>query len=858
MEARISPPLQRKGIAMPENHSANQARETTAKPADDATGPDDRPRAGDLSLNEKLSLFGGDGPWHFQGVPRLGIPSLQVGDCGHGITLAAPPYGSATCFPTSVGMAATWNRTLLYKVGRALGRETRAKGCSMLLGPMVNLHRLPCGGRNYETFSEDPVLTGKLAAAIVRGLQSEGTGACVKSFAANNQQTAQSTTSSEIDAKTLRELYLKVFAVIFAESDPWAVMTSYNPLNGRYPSDDYDLLSGLLRDELGFRNAVISDWHAVQGDGAIFSGLDIEMPGPSQILTPAKLEAALKARQLSMEEIDVRVNRILDLHAKAAPARRNDRRYSLPELNSRRHGELARQVAEESIVLLKNDGDVLPLNRDQIRRIAVIGPNAATARLGGGGSASVLSPYAVSVLQGIQNLGTGLQIEYAEGCSLDGDSTAIPSEAFLPRRPHDGASGLNAQYFTREAFESEGPAQAETFDPAIDFSWGWAAPIDGLPRNHYAVRWEGVLRGPCSGSVTLTLTTNEGLARVWLDEELILDCWSAHDPHNFEDRFTNRHATAERTLVAGTDHAIRVEFQKTGTRAGVRLAWKVPDAADNLEQAAQLAAKSDCAIVVIGLSNMFEGGNCDRARFKLPGRQEDLIRSIAAVNRRTVVVLYNGTPVSLRDWRDTVPAILEAFYPGQEGGNAIARLIFGEVTPSGKLPDTIPQNWDEVPAMQTFPGENGKAVYAEGRLVGYRYYDRMNREPEFPFGFGLSYTRFQYTPPVLAHPVQSADEKPVLEILATVTNVGSREGKETVQLYYERNDPGPDEPLRELIDFTKVSLQPGQTREVRFHVPWEAMAEYDESSTSWRGPTPPFRLGVGPHSRALQYVAICL
>jgi beta-glucosidase len=843
---------------MAEDPHENKPATTVAKTPPLFPRADDHVLASDLTLDEKLALFGGDGPWNFRGVPRLGIPALQVGDCGHGITLAAPPYGSATCFPTSVGMAATWNLSLLYKVGRALGRETRAKGCSMLLGPMVNLHRLPCGGRNYETFSEDPILTGKLAAAIVRGLQSEGTGACVKSFACNNQQTAQSTTSSEVDSKTLRELYLKVFAVILAESDPWAVMTSYNPLNGHYPSDDYGLLTGLLREELGFPNVVVSDWHAVQGEGALFSGLDIEMPGPAQILTPERLESSMKGGKLSIEEIDTRVDRILKLHARVSLARQKDKRYSPPELNSRRHADLAREVAEESIVLLQNEENVLPLDHTATRRVAVIGPNAATARLGGGGSASVLPPYAISVLQGLQNLGHTLEIEYAEGCSLNGDSTAIPPDAFLPRASHREDRGLNAKYFTADAFDAGHPPQTESIDPAIDFSWGWAAPIDGLPRNDYAVRWEGQLRSPCTGTVTLSLATNEGLGRVWLDDELILDCWSSHDPHNFEDRFTNRHATTDRSFVAGASHAIRVEFRKTGTRAGIRLAWKTPGADDQLEQAAQLAAKCDCAIVVVGLSNMFEGGNCDREQFEMPGQQEELIRRVAAANRRTVVVLYNGTPVSFRAWRDAVPAILEAFYPGQEGGNAIARILFGKVTPSGKLPDTIPYSWEELPAMKAFPGQNGKAVYSEGRLVGYRYYDQARRDPEFPFGFGLSYTRFQYTPPILVRPTSGANEATALEILTTVKNVGSREGKETVQLYYERIEPDPGDPLRELLDFTKLLLQPGECREVRFHIPLQAIANYHVSTATWHLPPGPFRLAIGPHSRALQNVTVSL
>jgi len=815
--------------------------------------------ATDLTLEEKLKLFSGSDAWNFQGVERLGIPPMQVADCGHGVTLVAPPYGSATCFPTSVGMAATWNQKLLVEVGQVLGRETRAKGCGMLLGPMVNLHRLPCGGRTYETFSEDPILTGKLGAAIIRGIQSEGAGACAKSFSCNNQQTNQSATSSEVDSKTLREIYFKIFAVIFRESMPWATMTSYNKINGEYPADSHYLLEEVLRKELGFDGIVVSDWNAVDSLHALESGLDIEMPGPAKILTLANFKAALDDGRLTIEEVDKRANRLLAMHAKAKHTLTQSDGFSPPELNSKRHGETARRVAEESAVLLKNEGQLLPFNPKKIKKIAVIGPNAATSRLGGGGSASVLPPYDISVLKGIQQLAAGedFEVVYAEGCSLFDDTSVVPPEVITQSASPESPSGLKASYYKTSALKNEGLIETENNAPMIDFSWGWAAPTEGIPRNGYVVTWEGYLHHPKNETVSFTLSTNEGIGRVWFNDALILDCWSAYNPGNFEDNYTNRRATGEFTFTGNQPVAIRVEYQKTGTRGGIRFAWKQPGSVDNIATAAQLAQDADCAVVVGGLSNMFEGGNCDRKEFELPGRQEALIQAVVAANPKTAVVLYNATPVSFKGWRDQIPAILEAFYPGQEGGAAIARILFGLVNPSGKLPDTIPNNWEEVPAMQYFPGENDIAPYAEGKMVGYRHYDKIGLVPEFPFGFGLSYTQFAYSlPQLIQNRVQEGNLE--IEIALSVTNTGERTGKETVQLYLERIDPASDEPIRELLDFSKIELEPGVAQKVHFKIEPEDLRSYNPETQSWELTLKSFKLAVGSHSRDLQAIEVTL
>lgn len=805
-------------------------------------------------LEEQLNLFAGVDAWNFPGVPSHGYPPIQVADCGHGVTLVAPPYGSATCFPTSVGMAASWNRELIEEVGAALGRETRAKNCAMLLGPMVNLHRIPCGGRNYETFSEDPVLTGKMASAIIRGIQSEGTAACIKSFACNNQQHAQDETSSEVDERTLREIYFKVFAVAFRESNPWAVMTSYNLINGEYPGDSYHWMEEVLRQEMGFDGFIVSDWRALQGEGAIKSGVDMEMPGPGKVLKPDRLRDAIARGLIDEAEIERRTRRVLALHEKCTPAREG--KHSPPELDSPRHRDVARRAAEEALVLLKNEGGVLPLDRKALRRIAVIGPNAALARLGGGGSASVSPFYSVSPLDGVRALvGDDVEVLYAEGCSQGSNLPTVPGEFLSPPDGQFG-QGLKAEYFmTKGYLAGEAPVVTKV-DEMVSFSWGWASPATGLPRNEYVVRWTGKLNLTESGKYQFSLSTQEGIGRVIFDGETVIDCcWADFDENNFESAYANHSGECEIEIDSPREVEVIVEYRKTKTRGGAHFGWTAPFSKDPIEEAVELAQKVDAVIIAAGLSNQFEGGAYDRRFFELPGRQAELIERVAAANEKTAVVLKNGSVVSFNGWLDKVPAVIEAHYPGQEGGTAIARALFGEVNPSGKLPDTIPNSWEEVPAMKYYPGENHKALYGEKLLVGYRYYDASGVTPKFPFGFGLSYTTFAIDEPKLTGVMRDGGE---VELKAAVTNTGNRAGKEVVQVYLEWRNPLAGRPPRALIDFAKVALEPGETKTVTFNIPYRELLTYNPDSAAWELEHRDFNICVGNSSRSLQRVALPL
>ena len=810
--------------------------------------------AAQLPLDELLELFAGIDAWHFPGCEAAGYPPLQVADCGHGVTLVAPPYGSATCFPTSVGMAATWNRDLIEEVGQALGRETRAKNCGMLLGPMVNLHRLPCGGRNYESFSEDPVLAGKLGAAIIRGLQSEGTGACIKHIACNNQQQDQKQTSSIVDERTLRELYLKPFAIALEEAAPWAVMTSYNSVNHQYPSDSAYWLKEVLRGEMGFTGLIVSDWNCIQSDQVLTSSLDIEMPGPGKWLTPATLKNALAEGLVSESELRERAARVLQLHALCSPARTGEGPYSPPELDSPRHRALSRRVAEESITLLKNEGAQLPLDPNRIQRIAVIGPNATSARLGGGGSASVSPFYSISALEGIRALvGDQVEVLYSEGCGLGHDTPVVPADAFAPLNGSFG-KGLSAEYFDIDDFAAGKPAASSRTEPQIDFSWGWAAPANGVPRVFYSARWSGKLRISESGLYQFSISTQEGVARVRFNGETVLDAWSNWDPENFEDKYANRSADFSAEYEAGTEIDLVVEYQKTGTRGGIHFGWNTPNQRSGIAAAEDLARTVDAVIIVAGLSNQYEGGAFDRQQFELPSPQVELIRRVAVANPNTTVALNNGTPVQMHPWIDHVPAVLEAYYPGQEGGHALARILFGKINPSGKLPDTIPKSWEEVPAMGHYPGKDGIAEYKEELNIGYRHYDSVGISPAFPFGFGLSYAKFKYGRPSLSDDLLT--ESSPVTIRVEVSNTSDRSGKETIQLYLVFPEARTGRPPKQLLDFAKHEIAPGETVCVAFEVRYKDLLTYDSEAHQWCLEQSKFQLAVGGASDNLQLVDI--
>jgi beta-glucosidase len=797
------------------------------------------------TYGEKLTLLAGEDDWHFRGIPRLGIPPMLVADCGHGVSLCGARTSPATCFPTGAGMACTWNPQLMEEVGRAIGRECRALGISMLLGPKVNLHRLPINGRCFETFSEDPLLAGTLGAGIIRGIQGEGVAACLKAAAANNQQHDQHHISSEVDERTLRELYLRVFEIAMRLSAPVALMTSYNLLNGFNAGESEWMIKRVIKGDWKFPGVVVSDWRAISTDAVYRSGLDLEMPGPGTMLCAEKVREALADGRLTREDFEDRAARVYEMIRNHARDEHN-READAGLLDHPSHRELARRVAEESIVLLKNDGNVLPFDRSTIRRLAVIGPNAAAARLGGGGSASVTPFYSVSPLAGIRQLcGDQIELLFQEGCSLVGSMRAV--EAAFDHAAADGTfqPGLLAEFFNQG--EPVNKPDASWVVPQVDFSWGWAAPGNGVTRYNFAARFSGRLIPRHSGLHRLGVYGQEGGVRLMLNGKLLVDDWAPLESLNFESNYQTRHHAIEVDFVAGRPVELVLEYGKRAARSAVRLEWEEPGAASPMEGAVKAAASADAVVLCMGLSNLFEGGSRDRQSLDLPEIQVELIRKVAAVNPNTVVVLNSGGPLAL-PWIDAVPAVLAAFYPGQEGGNALAKLLFGELSPSGRLSDTWAYRLSDYPGMAEYPETGGKTFYREGVFMGYRHFDTAEVEPRFPFGFGLGYTRFEHSEPVLS--CSCIAPEGTVECRVGIHNAGVREGMEVVQLYIGPCDAPLPRPEKELKGYQKIRLAPGESRVVSFTIHWRDLAHWCPDAHAWRTHPGLFRVMTGPHSRA--------
>ncbi len=784
-----------------------------------------------MTLEEKALLTTGESYMDTRRIERLGIPALKMTDGPHGVR-----WDKTTCFPTDLGLAATWDPALVRRVGVALAEETLARGRNVILGPCINIHRDARGGRNFESFGEDPYLAGRMAVAYVLGVQSRKVGTSTKHFAVNNQEWERMTISAEIDERTLREIYLPAFKAAVQEGKTVTIMAAYNRVSGLYCCAQPRLLTDILKNEWGFKGLVVSDWGAVHGtvDSAL-AGLDLEMPGPGPFFGEPLLKAVQNG-EVSEEILNDKVRRILrvifSLGLFEKPDRQDEGRVDTPG-----HRALARESGAAGLVLLKNEKRVLPFDRQAVKSIAVIGPNAAILRTGGGGSSSVNPTYTVSPLDGLKNAAGKIAIRFSEGCILPGDLTPIPSEELCPPDGKEGEHGLRGEYFTNANLE--GQPVLTRVDSQVNFDWGPGSPGPDIPPDYFSVRWTGRLTPAHSGSYTLGITSDDG-CRLWLDGKLLFDYWVNQ---------AGITRSAEVELEAGRAYEIRAEyFEQTGN-AMVRLGWAY---AGNrlIAEAAKLAAESDVAVVFAGISYQQEGEGFDRADLELPGEQNELIAAVARANPRTVVVLNNGTPLNMTAWIDQVPAVIEAFYPGQEGGNAIADVLFGDVNPSGKLPMTLPRRLEDTPAFAHYPGRDGKVHYREGLMVGYRYYDTREVAPLFPFGHGLSYTEFTYSN--LQISADANEQNYRINVSVDVANTGRRAGAEVVQLYVRDVQSSLERPQKELKAFQKVALRPGEKKTVQLALDRSALEFYDPARNAWIAEPGEFEILVGRSSRDIR------
>ncbi|MCT6836583.1 MAG: glycoside hydrolase family 3 C-terminal domain-containing protein, partial [Bifidobacteriales bacterium] len=606
-------------------------------------------QAKDLDIEKEASLTSGSDAWHLQGVPDQGYPGYMITDGPYGLRKAtgSDVYGSvpATCFPPTAGLASSWNPDLTYQVGQAMGEECIQEEVAVILGPGINIKRSPLGGRNFEYYSEDPVLAGHQAAGLVDGVQSKGVGTSLKHFAANNQETDRLRVSSDIDERTLREIYLPAFEYVVKHAKPWTIMCAYNKLNGVYGSENRWLLTDVLRGEWGYQGLVMSDWGAVHDRAAALrAGLNLEMP-PSA--SDHEVVEAVRAGNLDKDQLDRMAQGVLDLIEKAKPAMsQKGYRYDVEA-----HDQVARQAAQESIVMLKNEDGVLPLAPGE--KVALIGEFARTPRYQGGGSSHITPTKVTTALDSFKE--TGMDVDFVPGFTLD--------------------------------------------------------------------------EAPQDQSLT--------------------------------------------------------------------------------DQAVKAAADADKVVLFLGLPEDAESEGFDRIDIDLPTKQLDLLSAVSQVNDQVVVVLSNGSVVSVAGWLPQAKAVLESWLLGQAGGQAVVDILTGGANPSGRLPETIPVRLEDNPSITSFPGEEGHSRYGEGIYVGYRYYDTFNKPVAFPFGFGLSYSTFEISDVRVEKTGPNA-----VRVDLTVTNTSGIDGAETVQVYVAPCASKVGRPSHELKSFAKVFLKAGESQEI--------------------------------------------
>ena len=791
-----------------------------------------------LSLEQRVELLTGADVWSTNAIPEIGLGRIVMSDGPSGVRGEDfDERHDSLSLPSSSALGATWSVEAAVRYGKVLGQEARRKGIHVVLGPTINLHRSPLGGRHFECFSEDPRLTASLAAAYVTGVQSMGIGATPKHYVANDAETDRFTANSVVAERPLRELYLAAFEEAITEAKAWVVMSGYNSTNGTTMSENY-LLETPLSTEWGFDGVVVSDWTGVRStEAAARAHQHLEMPGPKGHWGD-KLVAAVRQGRVSEEAIDQKVMRILRLAARVGVLEGFEPAVDVvpADLDGR---TVARETAVLGAVLLRNEDGVLPLDGRSLRRIAVIGHNAEEARIQGGGSATVMPKKVTSPLEGIRRaLPEGVAVSYSRGAKV--------AEGIQPFRREDMTNPVTGGQGVRLSFLDRKGAEISTEDRfASQLIWFGL----GIPAGTAAIRAITDWVPEAGGTHHLGVAT-VGRISLAIDGEPLFDDELKDTTEVLGAAlFSPPTFSAPVQAVAGQKLRIEVEFQ---LESGGPIPFSVftfgqeavvEDPRAEIEAAVEAARGADVAVVVVGTNSTIESEGFDRTNLDLPGHQNELVEAVAAVNPRTIVVINSGSPVLL-PWRDRVAAILQGWFGGQEFGSAIADILLGTEEPGGRLPTSWPAAIGDVPVLSTTPVD-GQVHYSEGIHIGYRAWLRQQAEggaaPQYPFGFGLGYTTFRHG---RAHvPTTALAGRDVL-VHVPVTNTGSRTGREIVQVYLARKDSSIDRPVRWLAGFSEVRLAAGGAGSVEVRIPATAFRHYDHG---WHVEAGAYQVLVGRH-----------
>lgn len=831
-----------------------------------------------LNLDQKCLLLSGKNMWETASLEELSIRSLKMTDGPAGVRGAKWTDGSHTTYiPCGISLGATFDPALIEKVGVVLGQETRAKQAQVFLAPTMNISRSPFGGRNFENFGEDPFLTGVMASAYIRGVQSQGVGACMKHYVANDMETRRFNMDQRIDERTLREIYLRPFEIAL-DTKPWTAMTAYPKVNGKHLDMDSHIVNDILRREWGFDGLVMSDWGGLNDTvESIKATTDLEMPGPPVRYGEA-LVAAVRAGKISeSEHIDPSVRRLLNLLQKTSllgkpitkpqhKAESGSQTIHHAEQNVDRpeFRALAREAATSGIVLLKNERAVLPLQAKQIRRLAIIGPNAAHTTHGGTGSA-IVNPYYItnpleSISQAAKAENPDISIRHERGILT---YLQPPLMGNVLKAPNTGAVGFQVDFFQGHELEGEIVATTNWQDSMVYLMSDGDMPAS-LQGKKFSYRSTGILRPVITATYQFSLSST-GKAKLYVDDKVLINNtnWT-----QISGNFMNCGSTevfAELDLVAGQEYVIRVDnvavppptqphdntlFHKiSGVRVGL---LKKEDEKAMHESAIDAAREADVVVVVVGHNNDTEREGSDRTSLMLPGNTNRFVAEVCAANSNVIVVVQSACAVAM-PWKDGPAAIVQAWYQGQENGNALADILFGAVNPSGKLPLTFPERIEDHGSFEWYPdARTDKVTYGEGILVGYRWFDAKDIQPLWSFGFGLSYTSFKVVN-VRIEDDLTGDDKAITRVKAMVTNTGSVEGSEVVQVYVSSSPTlaatGLPFTKKSLAGFEKIRLLPGASEEIKIKVDRAAFRWFDESLGGWRVDQGTYKCYVGVSSR---------
>lgn len=786
-----------------------------------------------MTLEEKVSLCAGrsGGPNGLNGVPRLHIPALRLTDGPRGPNAQV----GTTAFPCGVLFGSTWNPSVVQSAGKVMGEETRALGCSILLGPGINILRDPLGGRFFEYYTEDPFLNSAIAVAQIKGVQSEGVSACAKHYVCNNREQNRNFYMSVVDDRSLHEIYLPAFKAAVQQAHVGAIMTAANGCNYDFVSDSRKMLTDILKDRWGFNGLVMTDWLQTRTtEKAAFAGLDISMPGGDNCGFGTVLLNEVKSGKIPVSVINDKVRHILYVYKMVGALDGRDIRKGA-SLNTKEHQNIARKVAEEGVVLLKNNKNELPLRMNKVKNVLVTGPNADKrfCLLAMGGSSWVESPYEITPLKGIRNLLGDKKVTYISSDDLGG-FRVIPSQSL---KSDNGQNGFTARYFVK----GKNDPVLQRIDPTVNFMWEMKSPDPSINVNDFReARYDAKVMPPVDGKYTFRFIVGGGSALVYNNE------WGGAPIAIADPGRGSGTVTATVDLKKGSPYHLCVIYSKGTGDAAIRIEWETPKSQATKSQMRKIekaARKADAVVFVGGGDYSLDTEGRDRKSMTFPQVQTSLINHLSKYNKHLDVVLVNGSPFEIGGWINQAASVVEAWYPGMEGGTAIAETLFGENNPSGRLPFTWPKKLADVPAFKLGYQDNDHVVYSDSLMVGYRYYDTKNVTPQFPFGYGLSYSKFNYGPLTVR---KNGDQ---ITGHFRLSNVSKVDGAEVVQVYVHPVNPSVDRPVHELKYFKKVFVGAGKTTDVDFTLPASAFSYYDVHKGDWKVDRCNYEIEVGTNSR---------